>query len=447
MELGRPEVGGRATRFLRDWLVRAAVFAVSFVAVPAMIAAPPGARTVRAQDAIVVQSDQARNDFPVGVTFSLSFSAPAPPKEVRLQYALAPDGTGATAIADCNGTASIGCSYSLTSGRGIVIIPGATITYHWDITDTAGNHLATEPKVYVHEDTRFTFKTLTEENVTLYYHAGSQSGAQSVLDAAVKALRDVGALERTQVTFPVKVFLYSTAEEMQPAIAPGAINPGLSILGEVVYSDTAMVSSDVDTLDITRHEVAHIVTREATEGIFGGIPAWMNEGISVSAQKQMLGSHERALDAAIRSDTVFSIRQMSSSSAGSTPGTVGIFYGEAGSIIKHLIDAHGSDKFADLLATFKAGSTPDDAFQKVYGFDQLGLENEWRESVGLQPHAAAPTAERGGTSSTPASGGSSSSSGGSGAPSSAIVYGVIAALALMLTGAGFGLYATLRRRL
>ena len=427
---------------------RLAVFAVSFVAVPAMIVAPPRARTALAQQgAIVVQSDQAQNNFPTGVDFSLAFTAPSPPKEVRLQYALAPDGTGATAIAQCNEAATVTCSFSLTSGRGIVIIPGATITYHWEITDTAGDHLATDPKVYVHEDTRFTFKTLTKENVTLYYHAGSQSDAQGVLDAAVQTLHDVGALEKTQVTFPVKVFLYRTAEEMQPAIAPGSINPGVSILGEVVYSDTAMVSSDVDTLDITRHEVAHIVTRQATEGAFGGIPAWMNEGISVTAQKQVLESHANALDAAIRSDTVLSITELGSSSAGDSASTVGVFYGEAGSIIKHLIDAHGQDKFAELLATFKAGSTLDDAFRKVYGFDSLGLENEWRQSVGLPPRAAAPATARGGTASTPAPSGSSARSGGGGGSTDVLVLSVIGALGLMLTGAGFGLYATLRRRL
>jgi len=440
------------SRILRVLLVRAALLAVSFAALPAIVAAPPGARTARAQQgAIVVQSDEAENDFPAGVSFSVTFTAPAPPDEVRLEYALAPDGTGATAIAQCSGDAAVTCRYALTSGRGIVIIPGATITYHWDITDTAGNHLATDPKVYVHEDTRFTFKTLTKENVTLYYHAGSQADAQSVLDAAVEALHDTSALEQTQVTFPVKVFLYRTAQEMQPAIAPGAINPGVSILGEVVYSDTAMVSSDIDTLAVARHEVAHIVTREATEGTFGGIPVWMNEGISVVAQKQPLDTDGLALDNAIRDDTVLSIRQLSSSSTRDTAATVSLFYGESGAIMKYLIDTHGADKFAELLATFKAGSTPDDAFRKVYGFDQLGLENEWRESVGLparaaEPTAAATAARDAGTTATPANGASAAGGSGSGGGTSALVFGLIGALGLMVTGAGFGLYATLRRR-
>ncbi len=252
-----------------------------------------------AQQAISVVAEAPRNEFPKGVTFTVSFTAPAETKEARLRYQLAPDGTGASGVADCTGAATVNCSFTLTSGRGIFIIPGAEITYHWEITDAAGNKLSTPDALYVHDDTRFTFETLQRDNVTLYYHSGTRSQAQAVLDAVADTLDRVGALEKTQVTFPVKVFLYTTAEEMQPAIAPGGAGRGVQVLGEVVYSDTAMVSADVATLDIARHEVAHIVTREATKGPFE-VPGWLNEGISVFSQARPLAGHDSALQAAIR---------------------------------------------------------------------------------------------------------------------------------------------------
>src|SRR5581483_2937040 len=135
---------------------------------------------------------------------------------------------------------------------------------------------------------------------------------------------------------PVKVFLYQTADEMQPAIAP-VTRPGsgVQILGEVVYSDTAMVSADVATLDITRHEVAHIVTRQATKGPFD-VPGWLNEGISVYAQNRPLAGHAEALQSAIDRDRVLSMRELNSSASGSTASTVGLYYGQAGSIVKYL---------------------------------------------------------------------------------------------------------------
>ena len=285
---------------------------------------------------------------------------------MRLQYHLAPDGTGATAVATCTGAATQTCTHSLVSGAGITIIPGAEITYHWDIEDADGGKLSTDDKLYVHEDTRFTFQTLQQDNITLYYHSGSDSQARAVLNAAAETLEKVGALERTQVAFPIKVFLYETAEEMQPAIAPKDSGRGVEVLGEVVYSDTAMVSADHRTLEIVRHEVAHIVTREATKGPFG-IASWMNEGISVYSQATTLSGHADSLETAIESDNVLSFKELNSSSAGSSGDTVGLFYGQAGSIVKFLVETYGADKFGDLIKVFKDGSTPDKAFQSVYG--------------------------------------------------------------------------------
>ena len=426
------------------------------IALALIILATAGVRAVMspavgAQQPINVIAEEPRNEFPAGVTFTISFNAPAEVKEARLRYQLAPDGTGASGIADCTSAAAVTCSFSLTSGRGIFIIPGAEITYHWEIADTAGDRLSTPGKKYVHEDTRFTFKTLKSGNVTLYYHAGSESRAQAVVDAVTETLDRVGTLEKTQVTFPVKVFLYTTADEMQPAIAPGGPGRGVQVLGEVVYSDTAMVSADVATLDITRHEVAHIVTAQATKGPFE-VPGWLNEGISVYSQSKPLEGHDSALRSAIAADDVLSMKQLSSSATGSVGETVGLYYGEAGSIVKFLVETYGADKFALLLKTFKDGSTVEKAFQAAYGFDQYGVENQWRESVGLAPRPASATAVPSATSAastatTPAATGTAASaSSDSGGGSSTTAIAIIAALAVLVVVAAGAAIVLVRRR-
>jgi peptidase MA superfamily protein len=422
---------------------KAVLLALLFGAVLGMrgVVASPAA----AQQAITIVSEQPRNEFPTGVTFTISFNAAAGVKEARLRYQVAPDGTGASGVADCTSVAAISCSFTLTSGRGIVIIPGAEVTYHWELADNAGNQLSTPDQKYVHQDTRFTFKTLQRDNITLYYHAGGDTAAQVVLDAAAETIDRVSQLEKTQVTFPVKVFLYTTADEMQPAIAPGGPGRGVQVLGEVVYSDTAMVSADVATLDITRHEVAHIVTRQATKGPFD-VPAWLNEGISVFSQSHPLEGHDSALKSAIKSDRVLSMRELSSSASGSVGATVGLYYGEAGSIVKYLVDTYGPDKFAALLKTFKDGSDVGKAFQSVYGFDQYGLENEWRTSVGLEPRAIvtiAPTATSEARTAAPAA--TSASSPDSGGSSNAAIAIIVGLIVLVIVAAGAALVLVRRR--
>jgi hypothetical protein len=151
-----------------------------------------------------------------------------------------------------------------------------------------------------------------------------------------------------------------------------------------------MVSADVATLDITRHEIAHIVTREATEGPFG-VPDWMNEGISVFSQSRMLANQGSALSSAIESDNVLTFKELNSSSAGGSAQTVSLYYAQAGDIVRFLVETYGEEKFGELIQTFKEGSTPDNAYESVYGFDEQGLENEWRASVGLAAAQESPS--------------------------------------------------------
>lgn len=411
----------------------------------------PSTGFATAQEPITVVSEEPRNEFPSGVTFTISFRAPAAPEDVRLRYELAPDGTGATAVADCSGGATTNCTFTLTSGRGIFVIPGAEITYHWEIEDADGNTLSTPERLYTHEDTRFTFETVSEGNVTVHYQTGMLPQAQAVLAAAAETLDRIGSLERTVVSFPVKVFLYRSAAEMQPAIASSS-GGGVRVLGEVAYSDTAMVSADTETLDITRHEVAHIVTREAVKGPFS-MPLWLNEGISVFAQTRPISGENTALDSAIATDRVLSLAELQSSASRGLASSVSLFYGQSGAIVAYLVDQYGEEKFAELLRTFREGSTVDNAFETVYGFDQFGLENEWREFVGLDARDAPVTstpapADGAATGDGDVADGDASASrddGSDGTPVTTMA--LIAAMALAVVGASYGVYAVARRRL
>jgi hypothetical protein len=92
------------------------------------------------------------------------------------------------------------------------------------------------------------------------------------------------------------------------------------------------------------------------------------------------------------------VRSMTSSSLTSSASNVSLFYAEAGAVVSFLVDTQGEEKFAQLFAALKEGTTIDKALQAVYGFDQDGLENAWRESVGLPPREAV---GEGGGKSTP----------------------------------------------
>ncbi len=348
-------------------------------------------RSVGAQT-LHVDSVEATNAFPAGAVFSIFARIPEPPKEVRLRYSIAPDGTEAMRVAECSGMNPIGCRATVGDTLDTFMIPGAEVTFSWEFTLPDGTRLTTDPQRFVYEDTRFEWNTESAGNVTVYYYGSNRDLARRALAAAEETLDRLGGMLGVRVAFPVKVFLYEDASTMRPAILS---NPraGVVTLGEVYFSDTAMVAADVAPEDVTRHEVAHIVIREATRGPFG-VPAWLNEGTAVWAQEEPLGGELDALDAAIARDRVLPLQVLSSSSAAGNPDTVSLFYGQSYSVVNYLITTYGEEKFRQLFAVFKEGATTDKALRTVYGLGVRELENAWRASLGLPPRAIpSPTVE------------------------------------------------------
>ncbi len=343
--------------------------------------------TAGAQSEIDVRVNNARSDFPNGLVFNLTAATAGGLDEVRLIYRIAPDGVRASAVPQCTGGAVVSCRFDLAATPRNLLIPGAQVTYFWQLTSGDLSE-ETAPQEVLYEDSRFDWRSLTDGNLTVWWYSGSDDEARGILTAGLEALTGVGALLETSVDFPVKIRYYASAADMQAAIISTS-GPGVVTRGEVVYSDTAMVSADSAAGDITRHEIAHIVVREALRGPFG-VPDWLNEGTAVFAQNQPLGDQRAALEAAIRNGNVFSVRSISSASAGALSSNVSLFYGQSWSLVQYLIDTYGEAQFAQLFRVFKEGNTTGGALEATYGFDQDGLENEWRASVGLPPRAVPP---------------------------------------------------------
>ncbi len=341
---------------------------------------PSGAPTASAE--IEIRSVAAQNQFPDGIRFSLFMASDAEITEVRLRFRILPGGVNASVIPNCTGGTS--CNAVVGSTRNSYMVPGAQVVYSWELSDSAGAQLKTEEQMVTYEDTRFDWLELTEGNLTVHYYFGDEESQRAVLRVAQETIERFERLERTTIDFPIKVWVYRTAADMAPAVASRrGSGPDNSVrtLGEVGADDTALVSRDTDFLNIVRHELAHVVTNHATAHHLTDVPTWINEGLSTYAQSELLESEATALDLAIRRNAVLPITSLGAAARG-TASNVSIFYAQSGSIVSYMVDRLGEAKFGDFLDAL-ASDTVDGALMEVYGFDALGLENEWREAVGL----------------------------------------------------------------
>ena len=415
------------------------------------IAAFSPARSAQAEGINVI-SQNAQNRFPNGVQLTIIASSSAPIQEVRLRYRVPPDGANVSGNPQCNGIGTNNVSCTITVGSSMInfLVPGVEVHHSWEIRDAAGNSLQTDTAVFTYQDDRFQWKSIADGNITAYYYSGSDDTNRAILRAARESIDKNSRLLRTSVTFPVKLFIYATAADMQPAIATNnriqPRGPTSVTLGEVVYSDTALVSRDTLPLDIARHEISHVVMRQATKGHIVELPTWIDEGTAVYSQNNLLQDELQALDLAIRRNLVLPFTSLGSSSL--TQTDTSLFYAQAWSVIKFLVETYGDGKFADFIAAHKDNRTQD-AMRKVYGFGLDDLENQWRRNVGLPPvtetggpagggnqpsQAATPS---GAGQGQPSAGQSNESNNGGGSSLTLIVGAITAVVALSVLGAGF----------
>jgi LPXTG-motif cell wall-anchored protein len=413
--------------------------------------------------AIEVVSQNAANRFPDGIQFSVFLSSDSDIQDVRLRFRILPDGVNATARPQCTTGRSVNCNATVGSTAQNYMVPGAKIVYSWEASDAGGARVQSAEQTVSYDDDRFRWDSINEGNLTVFFYFGDLESQRNVLRVAQETIGRMSDLLNTQVDFPINIWVYRTAQEMQPAVASRrGQGPDTSVqtLGEVGASDTALVSRDTDFLNIVRHELAHIVTRAGTRSHIVEIPVWINEGLSTYSQRELLPNEEQALRLAIQRNRVLPITSLGTSARGSS-GDVSLFYGQSGSLVAFLIQSQGDDKFGELIAAL-ARDTVDNALKAVYGYDLLGLENEWRRSVGLPPASTSgpgpgsnpqeqPTLVPFGSGQQPTPEGGRSSSASSsdsdgGGTSTGTILAVVAAVAGLAALGGGGFYLWKRRQ-
>jgi hypothetical protein len=275
------------------------------------------------------------------------------------------------------------------------IPPGVSITYYYLLEDAAAHQLKTSPQTFVYTDTRHTWRTEKNSQLSLSWYQGSDSFGRALFGAATTALAQLATDAGVTVTVqsPVSIWIYDSYDELRKSMEQGA----KEWTGGVSYSDMGIILIGVPENRLewgkraVAHELSHVVIDRATHNPFGDLPRWLNEGLAMYAEGPLESEYQAALDRAISQNKLLSLRTLSSNfPADSAQATLS--YAESYSVVKYLIDTHGRDKMAALLNTFKEGSTYDGALKKVYGLDTDGLDAAWQASFGGKRAAPSATA-------------------------------------------------------
>ncbi len=339
---------------------------------------------VQARDGLAVLESSAEVKFPSSLNFSLSAESDANITDIRLHYTV--DQVSYAQVTsevyiEFTPATKVKAAWSWDMRRTGGLPPGSGVSYWWTVKDAKGNQVETSPVRVGFDDNRYSWHSLTEGNVTLYWYEASESFAQDLMVTAQQALiqldKDTGAhLEKS-----VKVYIYADAQDLM-----GAMIYPREWTGGVAFTRYGIIAIGIAPNNLQwgegaiAHELAHLVIHQMTFNPYGGLPTWLDEGLAMHAEGKLNPGFTDYLNEAITEGNLISVRSLSSPFSAYAEQSY-LSYAQSYSLVDFLIGKYGQGKMLELLNTFREGNNHDGAFKKVYGFDMDGLNIRWQDYV------------------------------------------------------------------
>jgi len=346
---------------------------------------------VQAQGELTILGNSAGVEFPFQLNFNLSARSNVNITDIRLCYTV--DRTSfaqitSEAYIEFMPSTNVDVSWALEMVKIGGLPPGSSLEYWWTVKDASGNKVETAPVQVQFDDIRYTWRSLTQGKVTIYWYNGDDSFAQELMAATQQALgrlvEDTGAyLEK-----PVKLYIYANADDLK-----GAMVYPQEWWGGVTFTRYSIISIGIapNNLDWGKtaiaHELSHLVIGQMTLNPYNSPPTWLDEGLAMHTEGMLGPEFATYLSRAIAEDGLISVQSLSSPFSAYAEEAY-LAYAQSYSLVEFLITNYGQSKMLELLNTFRQGSGYDAALQTVYGFDMDGLDSLWRDYVTKQYRVA-----------------------------------------------------------
>jgi len=359
---------------------RTVIFALVVCLAPVMLV--PG--VAQAQGELRVLDSSAEAEFPLRLNFSLSAESDVNITDIRLHYTVDQERFAevtSEVYFEFVPASRVDESWTWDMRRTGGLPPGSRVEYWWTVEDASGRSIETAPMQVEFDDERYSWKSLTEGEVTMYWYEGDKSFADEIMmavkDVLVRLVEDTGAyLEK-----PVQLYIYRSASDLR-----GSMIFPQEWTGGVAFTRYGTIAIGISPNNLAwgrgaiSHELTHLVIHQMTLNPYGDLPTWLDEGLAMHSEGPLNPQFTSSLNRAIDNDSLISVQSLSSPFSAFAEESY-LSYAQSYSLVEFLIREYGKDKMLELLRTFKEGSSYDGALEEVYGFDRDGLNTLWRDYI------------------------------------------------------------------
>jgi len=341
---------------------------------------PPGPATVQAADGPQVLQSRVKVDFPMMVTFGLSAASNTDITDIRLRYTvdrMSHAEVVSEVILKFAPAAQLDAQWSWDMRKVGGLPPGSSLSYWWVLEDAGGNRLETEPTAVQINDERYTWRSLSQGLLTLYWYKGDEAFARELMDTAQQALARLASDTGAELESPAALYIYARSEDLR-----GAMIFPQEWTGGVAYTrfSTIAIGISPDELDWGKramtHELTHLVIHQVVFNPYNDLPTWLDEGLAMYAEGSLEPVFINLLVNAINEGSLITVRSLASPFSAYAEESA-LAYAQSYSLVGFLINNYGRSQMLELLNTFREGSGYDEALQNVYGFDMDGLNELW----------------------------------------------------------------------
>ena len=339
---------------------------------------------VQAQGELTILDSSVQLEFPTKLNFSLSTQSDVNITDIRLHYIvdqLSHAQVTSEVYVEFVPATTVDTSWTWDMRKTGGLPPGTRLEYWWTVADAREDKTETLPVQVQFDDTRYTWRSLTEGEVSIYWYKGDESFARELMATAQEALvrlaEDTGAyLEK-----PVEAYIYANAQDLQGSmIYPQEWTGGAAFTRHGIIAIGIAPNNLAWGKKAMTHELTHLVIHQMTFNPYNDLPNWLDEGLAMYNEGLLGPGFATPLSKAVAEERLISVRSLSSPFSAYSEQSI-LAYAQSWSLVEFLISNYGSNRMLELLNTFRQGSSYDGALEKVYGFDMDGLDALWRDYV------------------------------------------------------------------
>ena len=339
---------------------------------------------VQAQSGLAILDSSIQAEFPSRLSFNLSATSDVNITDIRLRYTVDRSGfaqvTSEVYIEFVPST-TVDVSWTLEMVKIGGLPPGSSVDYWWVVKDTSGDRIETAPSRIQFDDNRYSWRSLIEGEVTIYWYKGNDSFAGEIMLSAQQALARLTEDTGAYLKKPVKLYIYAKTQDLQ-----GAMIYPQEWTGGVAFTRYGIIAIGIapDNLGwgkrAVAHELTHLVIHQMTSNPYNDLPTWLSEGLAMHTEGKLELEYTAYLNKAIAEKSLISVRSLSSPFSAYAAQSL-LSYAQSYSVVNFLISKYGQTQMLELLLTFRQGSSYDGALEKVYGFNMDGLDTLWQDYV------------------------------------------------------------------